>query len=375
VSAGQGGLLESLRVGFGFDIHRFELGVPLFLGGVRLDHEYGLVSHTDGDAVCHALLDALFTACGLPDIGTHFPPSDARLRGVSSLELLRETASELFATHIAAVLNITLTIMAEAPKIGPYRERMAASLAGALGIMPQQIAIAAGTNERFDAVGRGEALAVFANVLLVLKSGTGALAHDKEREVNSVAAAEMPPPQIGIGSSELSEEDYLPERVKQFERAVQTKLPPLPKADPPKPGSELILYTDGASRGNPGAAAAGWVLFDAGGMLVHEDGQVLGTMTNNEAEYAALMLALQWVEANLGQDYKLTLRMDSELAVKQLRGEYKVKAENLRQTVMLAMAQLAGFSALTIQHVPRAENSRADALANRALDEAAKGPH
>jgi 2-C-methyl-D-erythritol 2,4-cyclodiphosphate synthase len=355
--------LTNLRVGFGFDIHKFELGVPLILGGVRLDHEYGLVSHTDGDAVCHALLDALFTACGMPDIGTHFPPSDARLKGASSIELLRETMLELRDKHIAEVLNVTITLMAEQPKIGPYREKIIASLAGAMGIESARIALAAGTNERFDAVGRGEALACFANVLVVVKESNAPMAAAS----SCPTAAEMPPPLSG------SEDEGLPERVKQFEKAVNTKLPPLPKAPPPPPGGELILYTDGASRGNPGPAASGWVLFDAMGSIVHEHGSVLGQLTNNEAEYAALMEALTWVTTNIGTEYKLTLRMDSELIVKQLRGEYKIKAEHLRQTALLAMSTLANFSDLKIEHVPRAQNARADALANQALDNKLSG--
>lgn len=355
--------LTNLRVGFGFDIHKFELGVPLILGGVRLDHEYGLVSHTDGDAVCHALLDALFTACGMPDIGTHFPPSDARLRGASSIGLLRETMLELRAKHIAEVLNVTVTVMAEQPKIGPFREKIIASLAEATGIEAARIAIAAGTNERFDAVGRGEALACFVNVLLVVRAGgTGVTA----REFSTAAKT--------TGDDARSTDlEGLPERVRQFEKAVNTKLPPLPTAPPPAPGSELILYTDGASRGNPGPAASGWVLFDAMGSIVHEHGSVLGQLTNNEAEYAALLEALNWIDSNLGTEYKLTLRMDSELIVKQLRGEYKIKAEHLRQTALLAMSTLANFSDLHIEHVPRAQNARADALANQALDSKLSG--
>nr|MDQ3022991.1 2-C-methyl-D-erythritol 2,4-cyclodiphosphate synthase [bacterium] len=312
---------------------------------------------------CHALMDALFTACGLPDIGTHFPPSDDRLRGISSIGLLRETVDELLKKYIDYILNVTITVMSEAPKIGPHRDKIIASLARALGVETSQIALAAGTNERFDAVGRGEALACFANVLLVVKETHNTVAAAPSRRHT---AADMPPP--AIKEVEDDEESYLPERVRQFEKAVKTKLPPLPQAPPPKPGAELILYTDGASRGNPGPAASGWVVFDSAGMVVHEHGTVLGELTNNEAEYAALLEALQWVEANLGTDYKLTLRMDSELIVKQLRGEYKIKAEHLRQTALLAMSTLAAFSALIIEHVPRAQNARADALANQALD-------
>jgi 2-C-methyl-D-erythritol 2,4-cyclodiphosphate synthase len=358
--------LSDLRVGFGFDIHRFEPGVTLILGGVTIPHTHGLVSHTDGDVVCHAVMDALFTACGLPDIGTHFPPSDPRLADASSIGLLRETMVELRARHIGEFINLTVTVLAEQPKIAPHREQIIASLASALGTLPSQITVAAGTNEGFDAVGRGEALACFANVLVLLRSAEPTV---------RVPAGDGPVVQPSTayvhagGGHEAVPADYpVPQRVKEFERAVQTKLPPLPKAAPPPPGSELILYTDGASRGNPGPAASGWVLFDGYGMLVHESGSKLGQLTNNEAEYAALIEALNWLTTTLGSDFRLTLRMDSELIVKQLRGEYKIKAEHLRQTALLAMSTLAGFTDLTIEHVPRAQNARADALANQALD-------
>jgi ribonuclease HI len=176
--------------------------------------------------------------------------------------------------------------------------------------------------------------------------------------------------EAGAGLDPLS---GLPPRAKEFERAVKTKLPPLPRADEPRPGDELILYTDGASRGNPGPAASGWALFNAQGLLVHEQGTLLGKMTNNEAEYGALCEALEWIELRLGTSFSLTLRMDSELAVKQLKGEYRVKAENLRDTALFVMSQLAAFNNLKIEHVPREQNARADALANRALDEAKPG--
>jgi len=277
----------------------------------------------------------------------------------------------LLEKHIDHLLNVTVTIMAEQPKIAPHRDTVIASLATVLGVDKSQVAVAAGTNERFDAVGRGEALACFAHVLLVIRGGTGAspvATQSRTRPAPTRAPQQAVPSSATGGGAHATEDPDLPHRVQEFERAVKTKLVPLPKAPPPSAGAELILYTDGASRGNPGPAASGWVLFDAQGLVVHEQGSHLGQLTNNEAEYAALMEALNWMEANLGTDFRLTVRMDSELVVKQLRGEYKVKAEHLRQTALLAMAALAAFTDLRLEHVPRAQNARADALANQALD-------
>lgn len=354
--------LSRLRVGFGYDIHKFTDGLPLVLGGVHIDHPRGLHSHTDGDAVCHAVTDALLSACGLPDIGTVFPPEDESLRGAQSDLLLRQTAQGLYNSALEAVLSLSVTVLCEEPKLAPHRAAMIRQLASCLSTEEARISVSAGTNEKFDAVGSGEALVAFAHILVLLKepapSPTPPMRHSELAEYAVVPEAT---------GKNTSDRGCVSPRAQAFERALKTKLVPLPLAPPPKPGDELILYTDGASRGNPGPAAAGWVLLNAEGLLVHEQGKALGRLTNNEAEYAAVREALEWIELSLGTHFRLTLRMDSELAVRQLRGEYKVKADNLRQSALLVMNQLAAFQELRIEHVPRAENSRADALCNQAL--------
>jgi 2-C-methyl-D-erythritol 2,4-cyclodiphosphate synthase len=345
--------LARLRIGFGYDIHRFEWGLPLKLGGVKIDYEAGLTSHTDGDAVCHAVTDALLSACGAGDIGMHFPPGDKRYKDAESLRLLGEMVTFLRRRNLEQILNVTVTVVTEEPKLRPWARSISGSLAAVLGLDPSQVAVGAGTNEKFDAVGQGEALVAFANVLLLVREG---------------AMPPLPPAHGAVPSTAQSGE-HIPERVKQFEKAVTTKLPPLPQAPRPQPGATLILYTDGASRGNPGPASTGWVLFDDQGRVVHEQGTTLGRMSNNEAEYAAVLEALSWVEKTLGTQFSLELRMDSELLVKQLKGEYRVKAPNLQPTWLLAMNALGAFDNVVLKYVPRAENARADALANRALDD------
>ncbi|MCH7472909.1 2-C-methyl-D-erythritol 2,4-cyclodiphosphate synthase [bacterium] len=342
------GQLSGLRVGFGYDIHSFEEGAPLKLGGAEIDHTHGLVSHTDGDAVCHAVTDALLSACGMPDIGTVFPPGDERLKGEDSLRLLEGVADALYNGKLKCILNLGVTVLTEHPQIAPERTRIRGLLASVLRINPGQVSVSAGTNEKLDAIGRGEALAAFANVLLIVDE------HNAERS----------------GQREPNDEgdEALPARAKQFDQAVKTKIPPLPEAPRPSPGDELIVYTDGASRGNPGPAASGWVLFDSQGRLVHEQGTTLGKKTNNEAEYAAVGEALDWISEHLGTDFRLTIRVDSQLVARQLRGEYKIKAANLRQQAMLVMNVLMSFTMASIEEISRGENTRADALANRALD-------
>lgn len=129
----------------------------------------------------------------------------------------------------------------------------------------------------------------------------------------------------------------------------------------------LILYTDGASRGNPGEGGVGVVLTDLEDNIVLEEKLYLGKCTNNQAEYRALILGLE--EAKTLKPSKLVIRADSELLVRQLQGLYKVKNEGLQPLYLKAMKLLKGFSSFKIEHIPREQNKKADKLANRAIDE------
>ena len=157
------------RIGQGYDIHAVVEERPLVLGGVEVRQSFGLGGHTDGDVVLHAVIDALFGAAGLPDIGEHFPSTDSALKGVSSRRLLRECMQEIERERWT-VNNVDLTIVAEKPKLSAHKIRIAESLADMLGIDHQRVSAKAKTNEGFDAVGRGEAIAC--HVVLTLKRGT-----------------------------------------------------------------------------------------------------------------------------------------------------------------------------------------------------------
>jgi len=154
-----------MRIGHGFDVHRFGSGDSVRLGGVAIPHSQGVVAHSDGDVLLHALMDALLGAAGLGDIGRHFPPDDARFAGADSRALLREVA-RLVSARGFRVVNCDLTLIAEAPRIGPYREAMAANVAADLGIGPGCVNVKATTAEKLGALGRGEGLAAAAVVLL-----------------------------------------------------------------------------------------------------------------------------------------------------------------------------------------------------------------
>jgi 2-C-methyl-D-erythritol 2,4-cyclodiphosphate synthase len=154
-----------LRVGIGNDIHRLVAGRKLVLGGVEIPFERGLLGHSDGDSLTHAVCDALLGAAGLGDIGTHFSDRDPQFAGVDSLILLRRVC-ELLGARGWAVVNVDATILAERPKMLPHIPAMRSGLAGAMGVDAARVNVKAKTTEGLDAVGRGEAIAAQAVALL-----------------------------------------------------------------------------------------------------------------------------------------------------------------------------------------------------------------
>ena len=149
------------RSGIGYDIHRFKAGRKLVLGGVEIPHACGLEGHSDADVLSHAIADALLGAIGERDIGHHFPNSDESIRGISSLEILRRVG-EILADRNCRVVNLDASLIAEAPKIGPYLEAMREKIAEILGLTTSCVGIKATTNEGLGALGRGEGMAALA---------------------------------------------------------------------------------------------------------------------------------------------------------------------------------------------------------------------
>ena len=154
-----------MRVGQGFDVHAFGEGDHVVLGGVRIAHSRGVVAHSDGDVVIHALCDAVLGALGEGDIGRHFPDTDPRYRGADSRVFLRAVAARLKAAALR-VINADVTVVAETPRIAVHRDAIAANLAADLGVTARLINIKATTTERLGFIGRGEGLAALACVLL-----------------------------------------------------------------------------------------------------------------------------------------------------------------------------------------------------------------
>ena len=151
----------AVRIGIGYDSHRTVAGRPLILGGVRVPHDRGLAGHSDADAVCHAVTDAILGGAAAGDIGQHFPNTDAAWKDASSLDLLR-TAAGIVRERGFTVGNVDVIVVAERPKIGPHAAAMRERVASALGIAAAAVSIKAKTAEGLDAIGRGEAIAVHA---------------------------------------------------------------------------------------------------------------------------------------------------------------------------------------------------------------------
>lgn len=154
-----------MRIGQGYDVHAFGGGDHVMLGGVRVDHTHGIVAHSDGDVVIHALCDAILGALALGDIGRHFPPGDERWRDADSREFLRHCAT-LMAGAGYALGNADITVVCERPKIAPHADAMRANLASDLGCDTAQVSVKATTSERLGFTGRGEGIAACATVLL-----------------------------------------------------------------------------------------------------------------------------------------------------------------------------------------------------------------
>ena len=154
-----------MRIGQGYDVHRLTAGRRLILGGVDIPWEKGLDGHSDADVLAHAVMDALLGAAGLEDIGCLFPDTDESFKGISSMLLLEKVAGELKNRRVE-IVNIDATILAQAPKLAPYRRQMRENMARALGIAPEQVGVKATTEEHLGFTGDGSGMAAHAVALV-----------------------------------------------------------------------------------------------------------------------------------------------------------------------------------------------------------------
>ncbi|MCX7252614.1 MAG: 2-C-methyl-D-erythritol 2,4-cyclodiphosphate synthase [Burkholderiales bacterium] len=158
--------LPPLRIGEGWDVHALVEGRPLILGGVEIPYEKGLLGHSDADALLHAITDALLGAAGLGDIGTHFPDNDPAFKGADSYLLLQQAVAAVGQTGYQLV-NVDCTVIAQAPKLAPYKAAMRSRIAQALGVDPTQVNVKAKTAEKMGPVGEGRSIEARAVALLI----------------------------------------------------------------------------------------------------------------------------------------------------------------------------------------------------------------
>lgn len=184
-----------MRIGQGIDVHAFGPGDHVMLAGVRVSHDRGLVAHSDGDVVIHALCDALLGALALGDIGQHFPPTDPRWKDVGSRHFLLHCAT-LMIDRGFSLANADITIVCERPKIAPHVEPMRRNLATDLGCVIGDVSVKATTSESLGFTGRGEGIAAFAVVLL-----------QRQRASSTVAGAGAPDLHALVGRVELDREE------------------------------------------------------------------------------------------------------------------------------------------------------------------------
>ena len=154
-----------MRIGQGYDVHRLVEGRKLIIGGVDIPYEKGLLGHSDADVLLHAVMDALLGAAALGDIGQHFPDSDERYKGISSIALLKE-GGKILQENGYMIENIDSTVIAQRPKLLPYRPQMAENIAAALGIEKEQVSVKATTEEGLGFTGTGEGISAQAIALL-----------------------------------------------------------------------------------------------------------------------------------------------------------------------------------------------------------------
>ncbi len=157
--------MKTIRIGYGFDVHRLSEGYPLYLGGVLIEHSKGLVGHSDADVLIHAICDALLGAIAAGDIGSHFPPTDEQYRGIDSKILLAKVM-ELISQAGYQLGNLDATVAAEAPKLRPHIDRMRSCLAELLQTDIANVSVKATTTEGLGYTGRGEGVAAYVSVLL-----------------------------------------------------------------------------------------------------------------------------------------------------------------------------------------------------------------
>lgn len=363
--------MHGMRIGCGIDLHRLysDPGRPLMLGGVEIPGDLALEGHSDADCILHALTDAILGALALGDIGEYFPNTDPQWKNVPSERFLERAVAEMRLRHYT-IANVDIVVLAEVPKLSPHKPAIRAKLAELLNVQPDQVGLKATTLEKLGALGRGEGILAQAVVLLAPAPPPPLLTKPAGVQLSLEPSPE--PPEAVVPAAKLREvvARDLASKPAPARKATKASKAPAKTAGAVDgtPGKRVLrVWTDGASRGNPGHASIGVVLKDEAGNVLHEGKLYLGQATNNVAEYRALIYGLQ-VAIPFDPD-RLEVYADSELMIKQMRGEYRVKNPELEKLYYQAQLAARELREVKYTHVRRELNKEADALANQALDE------
>ena len=326
-------IIAEYRTGIGYDVHRLVEGRKLILGGEKIDHPTGLLGHSDADVLTHAIMSSILGAMSAGSLGDHFPDTDPQFKGIKSIDLL-ERVRILMEEGGWDIENIDSMVICDQPRLGKYIENITMNLSEALRVHIDRVSVKATSTEGLSFTGTGEGIA--AQAVCLLKR------YIEETEKPSSKAKK---------SSERKKKEV-------------EKVRPLPKV---KKGEfkDVVVWTDGASEGNPGPSGIGIVFEKPDGSEIGQYAECIGEATNNQAEYRALIKAAG-ICAEWGVE-RFTLKSDSELMVRQLNGEYRVKNESIQMLFSEAMAFLWKFKGWKADHVPRTKNVKADKLSKLAL--------
>jgi len=319
------------------------------LGGVEIPDHAGLLGHSDADVLVHAICDAILGTAALGDLGKHFPDTDPKYKGISSIKLL-ERVIELAANKGVRPTFIDSVVICELPKLAPYIEEMCANIADAAGVSNDQVSVKAKTTEHLGFTGRKEGIAAIAVVSAA--RDTGSRGRDRDENARNRARdargseIEMPATIIERAPGSDPEDEKLAEMLRGL--------------------STIICNTDGATSGNPGPSGCAAVLMTPDGDPVCAFRWHIGVATNNIAEYTAALELVRWLDGMALYDKQIEINMDSELAVKQLNGLYKVKSAGLRDLWAELSGLLLRFKHCKVVYVRREMNTLADKLAKLA---------
>jgi 2-C-methyl-D-erythritol 2,4-cyclodiphosphate synthase len=332
--------------------------------GVLVSADLGLEGFSDGDALSHSVADALLGAAGLDDIGTHFPAGKTRFKGMTGVDLLAQTVT-LLRKKGWKPLQVDSVVWLEYPALAPHLAEIRKRLGKVLGVVESAVSVKPKRGEGLGFVGRGQGIAVWA-VAVVTPAKHDSGMHPLSAELRKPGERRSRP--ILGGKAVRRDRSRAPPstglRKPGKPRAEPSQSAP-PTAVPPEGVSQAIVYIDGGADPNPGPGAAGMLILRDDG-TAQKAGKFLGSrVTNNEAEYRALLWALD--EAKQLGIKDLEIRSDSELLVFQILGRYRVRQAHLQRLSNKARQKIAQFRKFRITAVPREENYEADREVAKAL--------